>query len=155
MNVEPVAWVHSLRARPEDDGWADITATITLDRSSYGPETLAGLAGFSHIEIVYLFDQVDPNAITLQVRHARDNPIWPVSGVFAQRGTVRPNRLGVSICRLEGVDGAALTVTGLDALDGTPVLNIKPVVVELGPRGPVRQPTWTHDFLAQYWTREP
>jgi len=55
------------------------------------------------------------------------------------------------VCRLDRIDGGVLTVRGLDALDGSPVLDIKPYVVEFGPRGPVHQPAWTHQMLAHYW----
>ena len=72
-------------------------------------------------------------------------------GIFAQRAKARPNRLGVTTCRLERVDGLTLCVAGLDAIDGSPVLDIKPHMREFGPRGDVRQPAWATELMADYW----
>jgi len=72
-------------------------------------------------------------------------------GIFAQRGKNRPNRIGVTTCRLIGVRGRVLTVAGLDAIDGTPVLDIKPYLAEFGPRGDVHQPDWTRQLMRHYW----
>jgi tRNA (Thr-GGU) A37 N-methylase len=80
---------------------------------------------------------------------------WPRIGIFAQRGRVRPNRLGVTVCRLVRVDGLVLHVEGLDAIDGTPVLDIKPVMSGFLPRGELREPEWARAIMASYWTESP
>ncbi len=67
------------------------------------------------------------------------------------RAKARPNRIGVSRCRLLGVDGLSLRVEGLDAIDGTPVLDVKPWVAEFGPRGEVRQPAWSSELMRDYY----
>jgi tRNA (Thr-GGU) A37 N-methylase len=72
-------------------------------------------------------------------------------GIFAQRGKGRPNRLGATIVEIVNRAGRVLTVTGLDAIDGTPVLDIKPVMAEFLPRNPVRQPKWSHELMRSYW----
>jgi tRNA (adenine37-N6)-methyltransferase len=153
VTLEPIGVVSSARTDQEvDDGWDAVTATITLtDR--FSPDALAGLDEFSHVEIVYLFNQVDPDAVQLVSRHPRSNPDWPKVGIFAQRAKMRPNRIGVTVCRLLGVDGVVLNVGGLDAIDGTPVLDIKPYMAEFGPRGDVHQPVWSHDLMSTYWLR--
>ena len=74
-------------------------------------------------------------------------------GIFAQRGKNRPNRLGTTTCRLLQVDGTKLNVAGLDAIDGTPVLDIKPVMKEFLPRGALAQPEWATELMASYWNR--
>jgi tRNA (Thr-GGU) A37 N-methylase len=84
-------------------------------------------------------------------RHPRGNTAWSKVGIFAQRGKGRPNRLGVTIVEIVGREGRVLTVTGLDAIDGTPVLDIKPVMTEFLPRTPVRQPGWSHELMRNYW----
>ena len=86
-------------------------------------------------------------------RHPRNNPAWPLVGMLAQRGKNRPNRLGVTVARLVSVSGRILTVRGLDAVDGTPVLDIKPVMREFLPRGEVRQPDWAIELMRDYWVR--
>jgi tRNA (adenine37-N6)-methyltransferase len=151
VNVEPIATVHCARREAQEDGWGAVQSTIVLDVNSIGLETLVGLDGFSHLEVIYVFHRVPPDTVTSLLRHPRGEPNWPRTGVFAQRSPGRPNRIGASICRLDHIRGGVLTVTGLDALDGSPVLDIKPWVVEFGPQGEVSQPAWTHEMLAHYW----
>ena len=86
-------------------------------------------------------------------RHPRNRADWPLVGIFAQRGKNRPNRLGLTTCRIVRVDGLAIEVEGLDAIDGTPVLDIKPVMVEFLPRGDVRQPDWSRELMQGYWQK--
>ena len=76
---------------------------------------------------------------------------WPKIGIFAQRGKNRPNRIGVSVCRLVKVEGLKITVEELDAIDGTPVLDVKPYIREFGPRGEVRQPGWATELMTEYY----
>ena len=149
--MTPIGHVSSPRTRPLDDDWDAITATITLDGEQFTPDALRGLADFSHVEVVYLFDRVDPDTVQTRARHPRGNPDWPEVGIFAQRAKGRPNRIGVSVCRLLHVDGLTLTVQALDAIDATPVLDLKPYMTEFAPRGPVHQPSWSHELMAGYW----
>jgi tRNA-Thr(GGU) m(6)t(6)A37 methyltransferase TsaA len=152
VNVEPIGYVSSPRNEAFDDDWDAVTATITLE-PRFTPAALQGLADFSHVEVVYRFHLVDDTGIEWSARHPRGNPDWPEVGIFAQRAKMRPNRLGVSVCRLISVDGVTLTVQALDAIDGTPVLDLKPHMVEFAARGPVRQPAWSHELMANYWVR--
>lgn len=102
--------------------------------------------------MIYLFDRVDRESIQTASRHPRGNRAWPRVGVFAQRAKGRPNRIGVSVCELLGIDQLTLTVRALDAIDGSPVLDLKPYMQEFAPRGEVRQPQWSHELMAGYWT---
>jgi tRNA-Thr(GGU) m(6)t(6)A37 methyltransferase TsaA len=149
--VEPIGRVTSSRREPVDDDWDSVTASITLDAERFTPDALAGLDAFSHVEVVYLFDRVDPDAVATGSRHPRSNTDWPRVGIFAQRAKDRPNRIGLSICRLLGVDGLTVDVAALDAIDGTPVLDLKPYLSEFAPRGDVRQPPWSRELMAGYW----
>jgi tRNA-Thr(GGU) m(6)t(6)A37 methyltransferase TsaA len=152
--VEPIGRVESSRTQEFDDDWGAVTATITLDGEQFNPEALAGLSEFSHVEIVFVFDGVDADDIEVNSRHPRGNTAWPRVGIFAQRAKMRPNRIGVTVCALLEIDGLTLRVQGLDAIDGTPVLDIKPYMAEFGPRGDVNQPPWSHELMAGYWKRE-
>lgn len=149
--MTPIGRVASPRTEPLDDDWDAVTATVTLDGDRFAPDVLDGLDAFSHVEVVYVFDRVDPAGVETGARHPRGNPDWPRVGIFAQRAKGRPNRIGVSVCRLLGVDGLTLTVQALDAIDGTPVLDVKPYLAEFGPRGEVRQPAWSHELMSGYW----
>jgi tRNA-Thr(GGU) m(6)t(6)A37 methyltransferase TsaA len=153
VDLEPIGTVSSPRTEPLDDDWDGVTSTITLD-DRFGPEALAGLGEFSHVEVVFVFDRVPPEKIQTASRHPRGNPDWPRVGIFAQRGSGRPNRIGVTVCRLLAVDGRTVTVQALDAIDGTPVLDLKPYLAEFAPRGEVRQPAWSHELMASYWERD-
>lgn len=148
--IEPIGFVSGGRTDRRDDGWDREFATITLtDR--FTDESLMGLDAFSHIEVIFRFHTLTDDEVTTDARHPRGNTDWPRVGIFAQRGSKRPNRLAVTICRLVGVDGREVRVRGLDAIDGTPVLDIKPVMREFLPRGEVVEPTWVGELMAGYW----
>lgn len=152
FTLTPIGTVASPRSDPLDDDWDSITSTITLDAGQFDADALKGLDAFSHVEIVYVFDRVEPDRIQKGARHPRGNAEWPLVGIFAQRAKARPNRLGVTVCRLLKLDGLTITVHALDALDGTPVLDVKPYMREFSPRGEVRQPDWTGQLMSSYWT---
>ncbi|MFH8260644.1 SAM-dependent methyltransferase [Streptomyces roseolus] len=147
---EPVGRVVGGRAEVLDDEWGGVAAVIRLDQR-FGADALAGLDAFSHVEVVYHFDRVPAEKVETGARHPRGNTDWPLVGIFAQRGKNRPNRLGVSRCRLLRVDGREVHVEGLDAVDGTPVLDIKPYMAEFGPRGTTTQPAWATETMRDYY----
>ena len=151
ISVSPIGYVTSPRTDLTDDGWAAIESTIELD-PSFGPESLDGLDAFSHAEILFQFHRVREDAVVRGTRHPRGNAAWPMVGIFAQRGKDRPNRLGSTIVEIVGREGRTLRVRGLDAVDGTPVVDIKPVMKEFLPRSEVRQPEWVSELMRQYWT---
>ncbi|HWC22472.1 MAG TPA: SAM-dependent methyltransferase [Flexivirga sp.] len=153
FTVTPVAHVRSGRHDAVDDFWGGTECRIELT-PEYDAESLSGLRDFSHLEIVYLFDRVDPASVETTARHPRNRSDWPLVGIFGQRGRRRPNRLGVSRCGLVGVEGRVLVVEGLDAVEGTPVLDIKPWMAEFGPRGEVRQPAWAGELMTNYYLPE-
>jgi tRNA (Thr-GGU) A37 N-methylase len=149
----PIGFVHNERTAPVDDDWDRVDSTIRLDTSMLGSDATAGLRDFSHVEVVYVFDRVDPDAVERGSRHPRGNTAWPEVGILAQRAKNRPNRIGVTVCELMAVrPGGMIEVRGLDAIDGTPVLDVKPYLREFGPRGDVHQPAWSSELMSGYWT---
>lgn len=149
--MQPVGWVRGGRIEATDDSWGTVTAQVLLDSARFGPEALTGLDGFSHLEVIFHFDRVAETEIETGARQPRGRVDWPKVGIFAQRGKNRPNRIGVTICELVSVEGTALIVRGLDAVDGTPVLDIKPVLKGFMPRGTVREPAWAAAIMRDYW----
>jgi len=149
FTVTAVGVVRSTRSVPDDDDWDAETCTIEL-LPPFDSRALAGLDGFSHCVVVYVFDRAGWDE-TRMARRPRGNPDWPEVGIFAQRAKDRPNRLGVTTCRVLGVDGSVLRVAGLDAIDGTPVVDIKPHMREFGPRGAETQPAWADELMRGYW----
>ncbi len=150
--LTPVGYVVGGRRQPIDDQWGQVEAVISLDTARFGEDAVAGLDAFSHLVVVFQFHLVDESTVQSGARHPRGNPDWPAVGMFAQRAKMRPNRLGVSSCRLLGADGLELRVRGLDAVDGTPVLDVKPYMREFEPPpSEVRQPAWASELMVQYW----
>jgi tRNA-Thr(GGU) m(6)t(6)A37 methyltransferase TsaA len=147
----PVGVVRSTRKKPEDDRWDAEQASVELDAREFGDEALEGISEFSHVEIVFYMNQVDTAKVERSSRHPRNNPEWPKVGIFAQRGKNRPNQIGTTICRVLSVAGRVLVLEGLDAVDGTPVLDIKPWVEEFAPRGRTFQPKWISELMRGYW----
>jgi len=153
ITLTPIGYVSSGLRHVVDDIWGGTVSRIKLDPSQFAPDCLNGLTEFSHVEIVFLFDQVHESEIVSGSRHPRGRQDWPCVGIFAQRAKNRPNRLGVTICRLLSVHDLSIEVEGLDAVDGTPVLDIKPYMMEFAPRGPVHQPAWATELMSKYWTK--
>ena len=153
MSIEmtPIGRVEGGRGAPEDDDWGCSRARIVLDPARFDDEALMGLDTFSHAEVVYVFDKVAEGEIVTGARHPRGNRVWPRIGIFAQRGKNRPNRIGVTICEIVAVSGRVLEVKGLDAIDGTPVLDIKPVMSGFSTRGAIREPDWAREIMENYW----
>ena len=151
ITLQPIAHVRGGRADPIDDDWGKSRARLELDPTRFQADALAGLDGFSHVEVIYLFDKVKDDSIVAGARHPRGRADWPLVGIFAQRGKNRPNRLGVTVCRIIAVEGLAVEVEGLDAIDGTPVLDIKPVLKGFLPRGEVVEPGWADEIMRDYW----
>lgn len=151
--VQTIGFVEAARPHAEDDFWGGEEACISL-AEEFTAESLQGLSDFSHVEVLFLFHEVEPSKIVKGARHPRNNNAWPAVGIFAQRGKNRPNRIGSTICRVIRVEGTKLFVAELDAINGTPVLDIKPVMAEFLPRQQVRQPSWSHELMREYWSRK-
>ena len=151
ISLTPIGHVRGGRADPTDDAWDAVTARIKLDPAQFKADATASLGDFSHIEVVFHFDRVPDEEIHAGARHPRGRKDWPLVGIFAQRGKGRPNRIGVTVCRLLSADGLTLKVRGLDAIDGTPVLDIKPLVKGFIARGEIRQPQWADEIMKAYW----
>ncbi len=144
----PVATVLGGRIEVADDDWENVEAVIRLD-GRFGADALMGLEEFSHLEVLWFFDRATSE--TTGARHPRGNPDWPLVGIFGQRGKDRPNRLAISRCEILEVRGVETRIRGLDAIDGTPVLDLKPWLEEFGPRGTTFQPAWATELMRHYW----
>lgn len=155
FSIQAIGHVQCARREPVDDNWDAFPSSIMLDAQSFNADALAGLESFSHVEVLYVFDKVEPSEINTSARHPRGRTDWPRIGIFAQRGKGRPNRIGATICRVISVRGTTLEVLGLDAIDGTPVIDIKPVMSGFLPRGAFSEPGWAKEIMAGYWEEAP
>ncbi len=152
--LRPIGWVHCSEDGPREDYWGGIVSEIRLDERRFTPESLLGLTEFSHVEVLFHFHRLGEEAVVAGKRHPRGNPAWPEVGIFAQRAKARPNRIAATICRLLSVEGLKLTVEGLDALDGSPVVDIKPVLKNFTPdRNALREPQWAKELMVNYFSK--
>ncbi|MFE8702296.1 tRNA (N6-threonylcarbamoyladenosine(37)-N6)-methyltransferase TrmO [Cytobacillus sp. FJAT-54145] len=151
ISMTPIGFVKSTRKEMLDDQWSLEKASIQLDRALFTEEALYGLEDFSHVIVTFYMHNVNKEKIETKARHPRNNPDWPKVGIFSQRGKNRPNQIGITICEIEEINGVTLTVKNLDAIDGTPVLDIKPYMAEFGSNGEVRQPEWATELMKGYF----
>lgn len=151
ITLQAIGYVRGGRTAAEDDDWGSSRSRIELDGRIVTPDATLGLDRFSHVEVVFLFDGVDPQAVCNGARHPRGKPGWPKTGILAQRAKDRPNRIGTTVCSLAAAAGLTIDVVGLDAIDGTPVLDVKPYLRGFAPRGNVREPAWATELMAGYW----
>ncbi|MEY4632895.1 MAG: tRNA ((37)-N6)-methyltransferase TrmO [Actinomycetota bacterium] len=149
FKLSPVGVVRSTRSEAEDDRWDSENSSIELSLP-FTERALQGLSEFSHCIVVYVFDRASWDDSRMS-RHPRGNKDWPEVGIFAQRAKDRPNRLGVTVCQVLEIHGTTIRLRGLDAIDGTPVVDIKPWMVEFGPRGEIVQPAWSGELMKHYW----
>ncbi len=150
MELQAIGYIHNYREGIQDDNWGDVQSVIELV-PEIREDAFDGIDLFSHLEILYYFHKVEPEKIVTASRHPRNNKDWPQCGIFAQRGKNRPNCIGLTVVKLVRRQGKTITVLGLDAIDRSPVLDIKPVMREFLPRGEVVQPTWCSELMKNYW----
>jgi tRNA-Thr(GGU) m(6)t(6)A37 methyltransferase TsaA len=108
---------------------------------------LKGLDGFSHVFVLYWFDRNDkPEKRSILQVHPRGNKKNPLTGIFACRAPVRPNLIALSLCKILSIQNEIINIDKIDALDGSPILDIKPYIPSIDgePKG-VRVPGWLHD----------
>jgi tRNA (adenine37-N6)-methyltransferase len=149
-SVRAVAYIRNDRAEPIDDNWDDVVSTVEL-ADGVPDEALDGLGDFSHVEVVFFADWAEDVPPGPWHRRPRGNSDWPDVGIFAQRNKDRPNRLLLTTVALDSVGRRSFTARGLDGIDGTPVLDIKPVFRWSVPRGELRAPTWSEELAEHYF----
>jgi len=149
INLQSIATTRNARTEAVDDNWGGVITEITL--AEYVP-TVAfdNIEDFSHLEIIFYFDKTEDREMVYAGR-PRGNPAYPVMGIFCQRKKDRPNKIGLCTVELLEHNGRTIKVKGLDAIDGTPILDIKPVFKEFLPKGAIRQPEWVSDLMKEYW----
>jgi tRNA-Thr(GGU) m(6)t(6)A37 methyltransferase TsaA len=147
--IEPIAVVRSAVADGKDEDWGQVVAEIEV-----APPFVPGLAGieqFSHLLIIYWMHGASFSPATDLVRRPRGRADMPELGIFAQRAKHRPNPIGVTAVRLVERAGARLRVAGLDALDGTPVLDIKPYFAAFDRVAAPVEPEWVGRLMQGYF----
>ena len=147
--LQPVAFVKNSRSDTSDDYWGNVISEIQL--ADHIPATaFDGIENFSHLEIIFHFHKADPEKIVFN-GHPRGNTNWPSVGIFAQRKKDRPNAIGLTVVQLIKRENNTIWVKYFDAIDGTPIADIKPVMKEFLPAGEIKQPQWSNELMTNYW----
>ena len=149
VTLEPIAFVKNTRNDLSDDFWGSVVSEIEL-APGVPADAFNGIDEFSHLEIIFHFHRSDKSNIVFS-GHPRGNKNWPHVGIFAQRKRDRPNALGLTIVELIKREGKRIWVRYLDAIDGTPILDIKPVMKEFLPEAEIKQPAWSAELMKKYW----
>ncbi len=140
ITVQPIGYVENNLGKKHYNEWYETESTIVI--SEEYQDALYRIEEFSHIEVLF---QLHEMSQIFQTRiHPTGNPDYPLIGAFATRTPNRPSRIGLTTCRLIRVEGNRLKVKGLDAFNGSPVLDIKPYTGK--PISDLRQPDWLRDI---------
>ncbi len=148
IELRPIGVVRSPEKESRKGSFDDVEAEILLDEDLV--EGLEGLDEFSHIEVVFAMHLPSPRTErgSLKFRvHPRGHRFLPAVGLFATRSPSRPNRIGSTLCELLEVENNTIRVRGLDALDGSPVLDIKaPTLKHAEKYEEMRFAEWMHQL---------
>ena len=148
VTLSPIGYVRSPVKQTMPDGWADVESRVVLRPEL--AEMLLNLGDYSHAIVVFWPHEVPDDVRGSKPQlHPRDDEQYPLMGVLATRSQIRPNPVLVSPVRLLGVKGNVIKVRGLDAIDGTPVLDVKPYLPHYDAVEGARVPQWVED--AQSW----
>ncbi len=150
IELTPIGFVKNQRREIKDDNWGEVISEIQLTEEIID-EAFEGIEGFSHLEIIFYMSKVPKEKAKSQYRHPRNNTSFPKLGTYAQRNKNRPNRLGLTTVQLIERNAKSIFVKQLDAIDGTPILDIKPVMKAFEPKGEIKEPSWTQEIMKKYW----
>lgn len=144
-NLVPIGRVVNGIEYPSHGEWETIVSEVVIAPRLV--EALDGIDGFSHVLIIFYLHQVDEDRRSLLKVHPENREELPLVGVFATRSPVRPNPIGVTVVKLLERQENVLKVLGLDAYNGTPVLDIKPYLR----RGDLIEKATMPDWLLRLW----
>ena len=146
--LTPIGMVKNSVANRKDTSWGDDVSLIILDEQYAGG--LKGLEDFSHAVILFHLDQAKYDREKHLQRRPQNRDDMPLVGIFSQRGKDRPNRIGMTSVEIVSVEEGTLVVKGLDAIDGTPVLDIKPYYPVYDKKDAV-VPEWVTRLMENYF----
>ena len=127
IEIKPIGIINNAIAkRSNKESWKSAISNIVVDTSL--EKALDNLGEFSHIIVIYWLHKVSSAERTIEKVHPKGKKDLPLVGVLASRSPARPNPIGMATVRLLSIDRNVLKVQGLDALNGTPLLDIKPFI---------------------------
>lgn len=146
--MHPIGYVRNQVEEKKDVAWGNDVSTIILDEAYQGG--LTGMSDFSHAIILCHLDKARYNPEKHLLRRPRNRADMPMLGIFSQRTKDHPNPIGVTSVEILAVTENSLTVRGLDAINGTPVLDIKPYFPAFDKRE-AKTPDWVDILMDQYF----
>jgi tRNA-Thr(GGU) m(6)t(6)A37 methyltransferase TsaA len=146
VELKPIGVVRNEVREHKRHGWDEVTSEVVVDADLV--DSLEGLDKFSHIIIIFWMHKSPAGQKPPVKVHPRGRADLPLVGLFATRAPFRPNPIGVSVVKLVEIRQNILTVVGLDAMDGTPVIDIKPFMPPLDNPAEVRIPDWVSKLRA-------
>jgi tRNA-Thr(GGU) m(6)t(6)A37 methyltransferase TsaA len=147
--IKPIGVVRSPVTEGIDENWGDIVSEIHLDTEF--KDGLKGLQGFSHVIVLFYLHKSSFNAAQDLVRRPQGRSDMPMVGIFAQRTKHRPNPLGITAARILEIKENVLFVQGLDAIDQTPIIDLKPYYPAYDLRSEARVPDWVDALMKNYF----
>lgn len=149
MDLIPIGTVQSPQTEAVDEGWGEIVSEIKL-QSGLGAG-LEGLSDFSHALVIFFMHEARFDWKNDVVRRPQGRGDMPDIGIFSQRARTRPNSIGVTAVEIIKVEGDVVSVKGLDAIDGTPVLDIKPYFPQYDHVEDAKVPDWVGRLMEGYF----
>ena len=146
--MHPIGYVKNEVSTRKDVSWGEDTSVIQLEEEYRSG--LSGLEDFSHAIILFYLDKANYVKEKHLQRRPQNREDMPLVGIFSQRGKDRPNQIGMTSVKILSVSENTLTVQGLDAIDGTPVLDIKPYY-PVYDRKDAEVPEWVDRLMAHYF----
>ena len=149
MNCKPIGSVKSPVKEGVDHDWGKVISEIYIDKEL--ADGLNGIDSFSHIIVIFEMHQFSWTPQNDPIRRPQERADMPYTGIFAQRAKHRPNPIGITSVRLLGVEDNRLRVQGLDAIDETPVLDIKPYFPQFDRVTDSHTPEWVDRLMSGYF----
>ncbi len=149
IKLKPIASVKNVVENRMDANWGEVVSQIRLNPEFYG--AFKGLHDFSHVIVLTYLHQATYSKEKHLQRRPRNNENFPLLGIFAQRGKNRPNPIGITAVEVINVDDDNLVVRGLDAINDTPVLDVKPYFPQYDKKDKVKIPGWVNKLMYNYF----
>ena len=148
MNIHPIGFVRNKVKHPYYHEWGEIVSEIIV-KEEYA-NGLIGLDDFSHALIIFYKHQATYVEERHLVRHPQEREELPKIGIFAQRAKHRPNPIGITAVEIISIEENVLIVKGLDAINETPILDIKPYFPDFDLRE-AETPEWVQEVMKYYF----
>lgn len=149
IELDSIGLVKNNIENKKDNNWGSDVSKIILDEQyEHG---LTGLSDFSHLIVIYYLDKADFNMEKHLVRRPQGREDMPMVGIFSQRAKDRPNPIGITSVEILNINKNIITIKGLDAINNTPVIDIKPYYPMYDCKNNAVIPQWVIRLMEHYF----